>query len=152
MQLSPFSNYCFLFKQWQYCEILTNSSTIALTQTHCQRFVFQYSPQLRHLHQVVERPLIRHQHSCFLWKLLSSLGLRDWWIMDGCGSQTYWLPVKDNWNRGTKTEDRDKRENKGRKKPVTVRLVLPLTYCGFKTRSGQGNISTFICVCTILCR
>jgi hypothetical protein len=35
--------------------------------------------------------------------------------------------VKDNWKRGTKMEDRDKRKNKGRMKPVTVRQLLPQT-------------------------
>jgi len=71
------------------------------------------------------------------------------WLQE---SQTYWLPVTDNWNRGTKMEDRDKRNNKGRIKPVTVRRVLPPTYCGFKTRLGGGNIYTFICAFTVLCR
>jgi hypothetical protein len=51
----------------------------------------------------------------------------------------YWLPVKDNCNRGTKMEERDKRKNKGRMKPVTVRRVLPLNYCGSKNQSGQGS-------------
>jgi hypothetical protein len=32
----------------------------------------------------------------------------------------YWLPVKDNCNRGTKMEERDKTKNKWRMKPVTV--------------------------------
>lgn len=72
-------------------------------------------------------------HSALIW-LLAALDTEQFRFagLMNCGwlqqdRQTYWLPVKDNWNRGTKMEERDKRKNKGRMKPVTVRQLLPQT-------------------------
>jgi hypothetical protein len=129
MQLSPFFCYCLLLGWSKLCQVLRNCSKVTLSQTHCKYLCFDIDHRC-------DADISLWKCSSFCINTVACYG-SDWgvWVCrtdalwNGCSKthKTFWLPVKDNWNRGTKTEVGDKRKSKGRTKPVTVRWVLTRT-------------------------